>query len=278
LFETLWKFGGPLSHNFMSENLVGPSLNTSKALYCSESFRYVGRFDEKVGAHLLSVFSVKKAKLGILGLIPFEASEDETKCISLATYNGVNDEIDGFNGQKGDDARDHKCNFNVIVSAALYELIIEAFWTQQITDMARLIVCNPLVKGCPRLVYAMLPTCNRFDASEVQAQWDQIHVIYDKYLSATVGPLVAHASDGDARRRKVMTDSIRRGTYGLDQPGFIFKGEVKNGRKILQDQDAPHSGKKFRNPLLSATQRLQWGVGLATRNHIRLVLEHFSKD
>jgi hypothetical protein len=226
LFETLWKFGGLLSHHFLSENLVGPSLNTSKALYRSESFRYVGRFDEKVGAHLFSVFSAKKAKLGVSGLIPFEASKDETKCISLATYNRVNDEIDGFCGQKGDDARNHKCNFNVIVPAASYKSIIEAFRTQQIADMARFIVCNPLVKGFPILVYAMLPTCNRFDDSEVQAQWDQIHVIHDKYLSATVGPLVAHASDGDARRRKVMTDSIRRGTYGLDQPGFIFKGEV----------------------------------------------------
>jgi hypothetical protein len=33
----------------------------------------------------------------------------------------------------------------------------------------------------------------------------------------------------------------------------------------------------MRNPLLSATRRLQWGVCLATRNHLRLLLTHFDK-
>jgi hypothetical protein len=166
-------------------------------------------------------------------------------CISLATYNRVNDEIDGFCGQKGDDASDHKCNFNVIVSAASYESIIEAFRTQQIADMARLIVCNPLVKGFPRLVYAMLPTCNRFDASEVQAQWDQIHVIHDKYLSATVGPLVAHASDGDARRRKVMTDSIRRGLTVLTNLASSLRERLRTVGRFFKVKMPHILGKSF---------------------------------
>jgi hypothetical protein len=279
LFETLWKFGGPLSHNFLSENLVGPSLNTSKVLYQKESFRYVGRIDESVGPYLLSVFSEKKAELGIVGLIPFEASEDETKCISLATWNRSNDEIEGFCGDKSIDAKLHKCSFNVFVTAASYESILEAFQKLHLAEMARLIVCNPLIKGFPRLVHAMLPTCNRFDASQVQDQWDQIHAIHDKYLSASIGPLISHASEGDARRRKLMVDGCEGGTNGLNQPGFTFKARLgRNGWLVLYCQDPPHGGKKMRNPLLSASRRLCWGVCLATRNHLRLVMTHFPKD
>lgn len=126
----------------------------------------------------------------------------------------------------------------------------------------------------------MLPTCNRFDAPQVQEQWDQIHAIHDQFLSAAVGPLVSHASDGDARRRKLMLDASEGGTYGLAQPGFTLKGVVKGTQGLVQlyCQDPPHGGKKMRNPLLSATRRLQWGVCLATRNHIRLLLAHFDKS
>jgi hypothetical protein len=127
LFETLWKFGGPLSHNFLSENLVGPSLNTSKFLYRKDSFRYADRIDPSVSPHLLSIFVEKKEELGISGLIPFEASEDETKCISLAAWNRVTDEIEGFCGPKGDDANPHKCTFTVLVTAGSYESIVEGF-------------------------------------------------------------------------------------------------------------------------------------------------------
>jgi hypothetical protein len=248
LFETLWKFGGPLSHNFLSENLVGPSLNTSKVLYRKVSCRYVGRIDASVGPHLLAIFAEKKAELGISGLIPFEASEDETKCISLATWNRSTDEIEGFCGPKGDSATPHKCDFNVFITAESYESIVDAFQTQQVAEMARLIVCNPLVDGFPRLVYAILPTCNRFDAAQVQEQWDQIHAIHNQFLSATVGPLIFHASNGDARRRKLMIDGSVRGTSGLNQPGFTFKGNFKgtHGWVQLYCQDPPHGGKKMR--------------------------------
>lgn len=147
LFETLWKFGGPLSHNFLSENLVGPSLNTSKFLYRKDSFRYVGRIDPSVGPHLLSIFAEKKAELGISGLIPFEASEDETKCISLVAWNRTTDEIEGFCGPKGDGVNPHKCTFTVLVTAESYDSIVEGFQNYQAAEMARVIVCNPLVRG-----------------------------------------------------------------------------------------------------------------------------------
>jgi hypothetical protein len=238
---------------------VGPSLNTSKFLYRKDSFRYVGIIDPSVGPHLLSIFVEKKEKLGIRGLIPFEASKDETKCISLAAWNRVTDEIEGFCGPKGDDANPHKCTFTVLVTAGSYESIVEGFQNYRAAEMARLIVCNPLVQGFPRLVYAMLPTCNRLDALQVQEQWDQIHAIHDQFLSATVGPLVLHASDGDARRQKLMLDGCVGGTYGLNQPGFAFKGVIRgtHGYVQLYCQDPSHGGKKMRNPLLSATRRLQ---------------------
>lgn len=42
MFGTLARFGGPLAHNFVSLNLLGPDLNTSLALYRSNAFHYSG--------------------------------------------------------------------------------------------------------------------------------------------------------------------------------------------------------------------------------------------
>jgi len=40
LFEVLQNFGGSSVHNFMSKNLVGPALNTTRSNFCKEGFVY----------------------------------------------------------------------------------------------------------------------------------------------------------------------------------------------------------------------------------------------
>jgi hypothetical protein len=41
LFEGLQNFGGSSMDNFISENLVGPSLNTTRSNFCKEGFVYL---------------------------------------------------------------------------------------------------------------------------------------------------------------------------------------------------------------------------------------------
>lgn len=113
----------------------------------------------------------------------------------------------------------------------------------------------------------------KFNAQHVLAQWQKAGAGFDRFL-ADVGVLVGHGSDGDSKRRKLMLESIGRGTEGLDCPSFTMKAE----KNSLSDQDAIHGGKKARNSLLSPSKNVYWGKHLATKNHLVLVRNHFDKD
>jgi hypothetical protein len=62
LFEVLQNFGGLLAHNFVSKNLVGPSLNTTCCNFCKEGFIYSIGINEANFLHIADVLlSVKKS-------------------------------------------------------------------------------------------------------------------------------------------------------------------------------------------------------------------------
>jgi hypothetical protein len=71
--------------------------------------------------------------------------------------------------------------------------------------------------------------CNRFDADFVRSQWTHAAELWRTHLLHALGPLIGHASDGDARRRKLQLEDYRaqgsgeRGSrYYLPAPGFLF--------------------------------------------------------
>jgi hypothetical protein len=99
-----------------------------------------------------------------------------------------------------------------------------------------------------------------------------------KHMLQSVGPLIAHASDGDKKRVRCMLDSLEKGTYGLDTPSFIMAAETQRGLPLLMDQDFIHDAKKLRNPILNATRDLFWGQFIATKNHLKLVMTLFPKE
>lgn len=109
-------------------------------------------------------------------------------------------------------------------------------------------------------------------------QWKLVRSWHRKHLFESVGPLIAHASDGDKKRVKCMVESHERGMYGPDVPGFTLKAEVLDGLPILMDQDYPHGAKKARNSFLHATRDVFWGQFIATKNHLRLVIKVFPRD
>jgi hypothetical protein len=278
MFETLARFGGPLAHNFTSANLLGPILNTSLALYRKEAFLYCGVLEEAASEHVANVLAEHKARLGITGPVPIECSEDECASIRIATWNRRLDVIEGFCGKLavGDDA--HKCTFDCQPSSSTFESITQAFQELKVGSMCRLLLINPLADRMPRLVYALLPTCNMFNAGQVLAEWRLVRSWHAKHLQGPVGPLISHASDGDKRRVKCMVDSAKRGTYGPDRPDFLVKAEMENGLPLLMDQDPPHCAKKHRNPILNASRDVFWGVCIATKNHLKLVMLVFTKE
>lgn len=266
-YEVLWHCGGRLVHEFVKTNLVGPSMITSKKAYRSLAFRYDGTLSETNAMRILELIAQVKEERGIEGPVPVEISEDETGVIPMATYNRRLDAIDGFCGTKGND---HRCSFDCRPSASTCANIQEAFKTCVVAKNVRLILVNVLAPRFPRFPLAILPTCMKFDATQVYAQWQSIRGNH-KTHGKGVGPIVSHASDGDNRRRKLQLDSVCAGSFGLDRPGFIMKGEEVGEDVLLMDQDAVHCGKKWRNGLLHAHRKLYYGGSLATRNLLRLV-------
>lgn len=273
IFEMILKHGGPQAHEFVRVNLEGPVLNTTRAVFRKEAFTAYGALGDDVFKSLHDVLLGHKKRLGITGPIPFEVAEDETGVIRLATFNRRTDGIDGFCGSKTGNPKDHVCSFDLgVVSASTFESITEAFETLKVGTHARLLVLNPLVSGMPRMPLALLSTCMKFNAPLVLDQWLRIRLASKEFLS-DVGVVIGHASDGDSKRRKLMLESINRGTYGLNVPGFTMRAENE-----LMDQDVIHGGKKARNSLLSPSKNLFWGKHLATKNHLVLVLQKFDKD
>ena len=279
LFEVLQNFGGSATHNFISKNLLGPALNTTRSNFRKHGFVYSIGVNESTFLYMSKVLKSCKDKLGISGPIQFECAEDETKCIELATWNRRLDTIDGFCGFKiSSDHQSHQCMFDMKPSASTWDSIKDAFETLQVGTMCRVLVANPLVAGLPRLVYCLFSTCNQFDHKVVNKQWELIQKYHKKYIEEVVGPLRGHASDGDSKRRKLMLESISKGTYGLKVDGFLMCAEVVDGAPMIMMQDPLHVGKKLRNPLLSASRVVFWGKYVASKNHLLLIIQEFSKE
>lgn len=87
MYECLLQFGGPLVANFLNLNLLGPAINTCKALYRKDALLYVGLLQESTVEHLAHLLEQIMAKKGIAGKVPLEVSEDETACIALVPCN-----------------------------------------------------------------------------------------------------------------------------------------------------------------------------------------------
>lgn len=119
LFEMILKVGGPLAHNFVSINFLGPVQNTTLKVFRKTSFHFRGFIDEGGFQYMATVLQKHKERLGIVGVVPVECSEDETSCIELATWNRRTNEVDGFCGTLG---AEYKCVSPCVIKADCIEL------------------------------------------------------------------------------------------------------------------------------------------------------------
>ena len=151
---------------------------------------------------------------------------------------------------------------------------------------------NPLHIDLPPLVVLSMPTCNKFDHTDVQSQWAKVDDLYNEHIKPVLdGGLIGRSSDGDSRRRKLMhyqaqsNDGERHRLVDYER-GFLYSvvkipdpdDQQKYDIKGLFDQDAIHVIKKLLNPLDHATRILYMGPNyMAHMTHLKLVTELFNK-
>src|SRR5450759_4435948 len=189
------------------------------------------------------------------------------------------DTLIGFCGKH---AGNHQCVTGLEIPVgdgeAGFEAIAEAFQSHKIGHQARCVIVNPLIEGFPKLCLLATSTCGKFDADWVKSQWEILTGMWNTHCLKDVGPLLGHASDGDARRRKLMiADYTGQGIIGrrqnLEWGGWVLSHSVHTMDGFtyaygLHDQDYIHNDKKLVNPLDSVTRTLQMGTGVAELGHL----------
>jgi hypothetical protein len=135
-------------------------------------------------------------------------------------------------------------------------------------------IINPLCEGLPSIPILFQSTCNKFDAEDfVRQQWDQFHAFWQEAGGVKeVGMVMGHASDGDARRRKLMLEDYTRALppercFTLPNClSFTLVAYIEDDGRVsgIHSQDSIHNGKKGINPLDSPQRCLLLGKYMAS--------------
>ncbi|MCO5588629.1 hypothetical protein L7F22_042586 [Adiantum nelumboides] len=278
-FEVVKLWGGPRLHDFLSGNLGGPYIFTTKRKgkkatpFQSGEHEYI--FDA-IGKILLDA----KSKHGIASRIPIIIVEDKTTIKRRIRWNAKDDTLIGFCGSKGEN---HQCCSNDIITIGEgsqgYEKIINAFQNHEIENYACLLIVNPLHESLPRLALVVHCTCNRFDSIFIRAQWSHIERLWNSTLKDIIEPIIGHALDGDSRRRKFMAEDYMAKSdqqFIIDWCGWKLKRRLIGDDVYgLHDQDFVHYGKKLISPLDNPTRQLAIGCVWITLNHVAMVYSSF---
>jgi hypothetical protein len=190
---------------------------------------------------------------------------------------------------------DHKCDPGGVVihldsenGVEVYEQIVRAFEEHRVGWYGRVIMINALCEGVPSIPIMFQSTCNKFDAeSFVRQQWNDLHACWRDAGGVTeVGMVIGHASDGDARRRKLMLEDLTRvlppeRCFTLPNcPGFTLKAHIDEYGVVsgIHSQDSIHNGKKGINPLDSAHRCLLLGKYMASMQDLFAVYDAFEQS
>ena len=283
IFVMIKMWGGPRLHDFVSKNLDGPSLSTTKRVE-RKATKFLLGIHDYIFQDVAKIYENEKRVHGIITKVPFIIVEDETVIKRNVKWDSSNDLLLGFCGLK---SSNHQCVSSCMIkvgdSNAGYETIVSSFKDYVVGHYARVLIANPLHPKLPRLVLVVQCTCNCFDADFVKCQWNEVETLWEKHLSTSIGPIVGHASDGDSRRRKIMLQDYLTPSiclrYKLPWDGWIFTGQMHNDMvSCLHDQDFIHNGKKLVNALDNPSRQLVIGDVWITLNHVSLVYNNFSID
>ncbi|MCO5555170.1 hypothetical protein L7F22_008713 [Adiantum nelumboides] len=282
IFEVVKLWGGPRLHDFLSGNLGGPSIFTTKRKG-KKATQFQSREHEYIFDVVGKILSNAKSKHGIASRIPIIIVEDETTIKRRIRWNAKDDTLIGFCGSKGEN---HQCCSNDIITIGEgsqgYEKIINAFQNHEIGNYARLLIVNRVHESLPRLALVVHCTCNHFDSIFIRAQWSHIERLWNSSLEDTIGPIIGHAIDGDSRRHKLMVEDYMAKSdqqFFIDWCGWKLKSRLIDDDVYgLHDQDFVHNGKKPISPLDSPTRQLAIGRVWITLNHVSMVYSSFPID
>ncbi|CAM6101773.1 unnamed protein product [Calypogeia fissa] len=168
---------------------------------------------------IAEVYSVVKARLGIVGPVPCYLAEDETCVKKAVRWLPRHDTLLRFCGTQDN----HSCvtGLEIVVGEgeARFNVITESFEKHKVGHMARCVIVNPLVVGFPKLCLLATSTCGKFDTEWVKRQWNILEEMWNSHCLKDVGPILGHASDGDSRRRKLMIEAYTE-ARGVKVGGF----------------------------------------------------------
>ncbi|KAL2622804.1 hypothetical protein R1flu_003009 [Riccia fluitans] len=220
---------------------------------------------------------------GITRDVALILAKDETWVKPTVRWEARRDMLIGFCGDKDN----HVCKMGLEVEVGFgesgYSKIVESFEQKIQGSYARVVIVNPLHEKLPRLIVYASITCNSFTASWGRDHWKGLKQRWDKCCRQVMGPVLRHASDGDARRRKLMLKDYlgkegQRWTVGWDR--WVLSGIVLDSRDVyaLGNHDPIHNGKKMINPLDKSSYPIVLGDFHACLEHVQLVYKLYSHD
>ena len=182
--------GGPRLAEYMSVNLFGPHVDHLLKVKSKRRFKCDPGCTSRNFENVASIYKKLMPSIPCKS-VPSLAAEDETACIPEVRWmnmDPVRDVLLGFCGEKSDD---HKCSedFMVVVGndPGAYQRIKGAFDNNVIGYMIRVIMINPLHTDLPPLVVLSMPTCNKFDHTDVQRQWAKVDDLYNEHIKPVLG-------------------------------------------------------------------------------------------
>ncbi|KAL2644061.1 hypothetical protein R1flu_011648 [Riccia fluitans] len=227
------------------------------------------------------ILTAAKALHGITGDIAEILAEDETRVKPIVRWEARRDTLIGFCGDKDN----HVCKMGLEVEVgsgeSCYSKIVESFEQKIQGSYARVVIVNPLHEKLPSLIVYASVTCNLFTASWVRDHWKGLKQRWDKCCRQVVGPVLDHANDGDARRRKLMLEDYlgsegQRWTVAWD--GWVLSGIVLDSGDVYALGDPIQNGKKMINPLDKSSYPIVLGDFHACLEHVQLVYKLYSHD
>ena len=277
---------GKQAYSLLSRNLALPSESTARSFYEYTEFEGVPfAFGIRESNFVLAKEVYRRLLPHSYTPRPVLLAEDETRVNPRVAVDPVMDEVCGTCGplcaqrcgdvatcrRKGCGDR-HMCDlgegFYAIGSDPdSYLKLTEHCDKQRVATMLRAVIINPMQPEAPKLPIALLATCNTFTCDGyIEPQWARLKELYDKHLRALLGPLVAHSTDGDSRRRRAQLHASRlaAGSFGLeDTKGFTYFGYHTGGEHshvvIDIDQDYVHCLKKLVNSCANSSRQLLLG-------------------
>jgi hypothetical protein len=288
VFACIKLLGGPKLNRFFAATLEAPSASTiSRTLAQTKLHLPVGP-DAGVFKQIGEVYGELKRLLGITGPVPFELSEDETGVQVGATLCARTNTIRDFCGAIGvNHCCDESCSVFIGGREVAYEQIVQAFKTRKRSTSMRLLVVNPIHPELPKFAISAHGTCNGFSAAFIANSWRGVRELSAQHLEGPLGPLIGHASDGDARRfhnqLAEMSSPPPAGShaYALDAEGFTLHGlwDGQDARTIhlIHSQDPRHNLAKLYSHCAVPSRVLHYGTFVASHPLLVSVL-HAARD